>query len=314
MSVAARRPARCCEDADLDGRTRRAGRADRPERRRQDHAAAGGPGLLRPSRGQRPGRRPHGRSAARADRLRAAAPRVRLGLPDLGRGRGHDRPQRPPRPVAPARGGGLAGGRRGARARPDERPALAGRSASCPAASASACWSPGRWRCGRPRCCSTSRSPASTCRPRSCSSELFLSLAREDRAVLMTTHDLAGALYGCDRLALLNRTIVAVGTPGELADDAELWMRTFGIGEHSPLLQHPEGGRLTCRPPTSSRDLTNPDLAFLLEGAADRGHVLDRLRRRRLLRRAARDGVHRRRRRPRRLPGPGGRVRASAAT
>ncbi|MBE2315759.1 anchored repeat-type ABC transporter ATP-binding subunit [Solirubrobacter sp. CPCC 204708] len=68
-------------------------------------------------------------------------------------------------------------------------------------------------------------------------SELFLSLAREDRAVLMTTHDLAGAMYGCDRIALLNRTVVAVGTAAELADEDELWMRTFGISEHSPLLR-----------------------------------------------------------------------------
>jgi manganese/iron transport system ATP-binding protein len=68
-------------------------------------------------------------------------------------------------------------------------------------------------------------------------SELFLSLAREGRAVLMTTHDLAAAIYGCDRLALLNRTIVAAGDPRELARDASAWMRTFGIGERSPLLR-----------------------------------------------------------------------------
>jgi manganese/iron transport system ATP-binding protein len=67
--------------------------------------------------------------------------------------------------------------------------------------------------------------------------DLFASLAREDRAVLMTTHDLAGAMHGCDRIALLNRTVVAVGTPAELADEDELWMRTFGIGERSPLLR-----------------------------------------------------------------------------
>jgi manganese/iron transport system ATP-binding protein len=68
-------------------------------------------------------------------------------------------------------------------------------------------------------------------------SELFASLAREGRAVLMTTHDLAAAIYGCDRLALLNRTIVAVGSPRQLAGDGELWMRTFGVTEHSPLLR-----------------------------------------------------------------------------
>jgi manganese/iron transport system ATP-binding protein len=67
-------------------------------------------------------------------------------------------------------------------------------------------------------------------------SGLFVSLAREDRAVLMTTHDLAAALYTCDRLALLNRTVVALGTPDELAHP-EPWMRTFGVSETSPLLK-----------------------------------------------------------------------------
>ena len=67
-------------------------------------------------------------------------------------------------------------------------------------------------------------------------SELFLSLARENRAVLMTTHDLAAAIYSCDRLALINRSIIAVGTPVELRDP-RLWMDTFGVGENSPLLR-----------------------------------------------------------------------------
>ena len=68
-------------------------------------------------------------------------------------------------------------------------------------------------------------------------SELFASLAREGRAVLMTTHDLAAAIYGCDRLALINETIVAAGEPARLAADPALWMRTFGVGERSPLLR-----------------------------------------------------------------------------
>ncbi|CAM3732055.1 anchored repeat-type ABC transporter ATP-binding subunit [Kibdelosporangium persicum] len=67
-------------------------------------------------------------------------------------------------------------------------------------------------------------------------SELFLSLAREARAVLMTTHDLPGAFYTCDRLALLNRRVVAVGAPDQLRDE-QIWMDTFGIHEHSPLLK-----------------------------------------------------------------------------
>ncbi|MBB4908715.1 anchored repeat-type ABC transporter ATP-binding subunit [Actinophytocola algeriensis] len=67
-------------------------------------------------------------------------------------------------------------------------------------------------------------------------SELVLSLAHEARAVLMTTHDLPAALYTCHRLALLNRTIVAAGTPEQLRDE-RLWMDTFGVGEHNPLLK-----------------------------------------------------------------------------
>lgn len=67
-------------------------------------------------------------------------------------------------------------------------------------------------------------------------SDLLLSLAREARAVLMTTHDLPAALHTCDRLALLNRTVIAVGAPDQLRDE-QLWMDTFGIREHNPLLK-----------------------------------------------------------------------------
>lgn len=65
---------------------------------------------------------------------------------------------------------------------------------------------------------------------------LFQELAGEGRAVLMTTHDLVGALDTCTRVALLNRTVIADGTPSELLDP-EPWMRTFGVGENSPLLK-----------------------------------------------------------------------------
>ncbi|MDO8186853.1 MULTISPECIES: anchored repeat-type ABC transporter ATP-binding subunit [unclassified Conexibacter] len=67
--------------------------------------------------------------------------------------------------------------------------------------------------------------------------DLFVALAREDRAVLMSTHDLAAAIDGCDRLALIDGTIVASGAPRELAGERELWRRVFGIGERSPLLR-----------------------------------------------------------------------------
>jgi manganese/iron transport system ATP-binding protein len=68
-------------------------------------------------------------------------------------------------------------------------------------------------------------------------SELFTQLAREGRAVLMTTHDLASAIYSCDRLALLNRIIIATGTPAELTARPDVWMSTFGVGPDSPLLR-----------------------------------------------------------------------------
>jgi manganese/iron transport system ATP-binding protein len=67
-------------------------------------------------------------------------------------------------------------------------------------------------------------------------SDLVLSLAREARAVLMTTHDLPAALHTCDRLALLNRTIVTAGTPDQLRDE-QVWMDTFGIRADNPLLK-----------------------------------------------------------------------------
>jgi manganese/iron transport system ATP-binding protein len=68
-------------------------------------------------------------------------------------------------------------------------------------------------------------------------SDLFVGLAHEGRAVLMTTHDILAAFDVCDRLVLLNRTVVGEGTPDQLTSDPQLWMRTFGVGENSPLLR-----------------------------------------------------------------------------
>ncbi|WP_210648962.1 anchored repeat-type ABC transporter ATP-binding subunit [Nocardioides sp. SYSU D00065] len=67
--------------------------------------------------------------------------------------------------------------------------------------------------------------------------DLFAGLAHEGRAVVMTTHDILGALDICDRIALLNRTIVAEGTPAQLADDPQAWMAAFGVGPDSALLR-----------------------------------------------------------------------------
>ncbi|MDR1212887.1 MAG: anchored repeat-type ABC transporter ATP-binding subunit [Propionibacteriaceae bacterium] len=68
-------------------------------------------------------------------------------------------------------------------------------------------------------------------------SALFASLAHEGRAVLMTTHDIPSALYICDRVALLNRRVVATGRPSQLATDPAPWMATFGVGPDSTLLR-----------------------------------------------------------------------------
>ncbi len=65
--------------------------------------------------------------------------------------------------------------------------------------------------------------------------ELFRELSREDKAVLMTTHDLVGAIADCSRLCLINRTIIADGPATELRDP-EVWMRTFAIKRTNPLL------------------------------------------------------------------------------
>ncbi|MDR1187888.1 MAG: anchored repeat-type ABC transporter ATP-binding subunit [Bifidobacteriaceae bacterium] len=72
-------------------------------------------------------------------------------------------------------------------------------------------------------------------------SALFSGLAAEGAAVLMTTHDIASALYGCDRIALLNRSVVAVGEPARLADDPAVWMAAFGVGPGASVLKVAEG-------------------------------------------------------------------------
>ncbi|WP_022872944.1 anchored repeat-type ABC transporter ATP-binding subunit [Nesterenkonia alba] len=65
--------------------------------------------------------------------------------------------------------------------------------------------------------------------------DLFRDLASQGRALLMTTHDLAGAMHTFDRLYLINASVVASGRPGDLRD-AEIWTRAFGFREDSPLL------------------------------------------------------------------------------
>lgn len=65
--------------------------------------------------------------------------------------------------------------------------------------------------------------------------DLFSDLADEGRAVLMTTHDIGAAMHTCGRLALLNRRVIAFGTPDELRDP-QPWMDTFAVSPSNPLL------------------------------------------------------------------------------
>jgi manganese/iron transport system ATP-binding protein len=65
---------------------------------------------------------------------------------------------------------------------------------------------------------------------------LFHELAGEGRAVVMSTHDLAGAMHQCTRLCLVNRTVIANAHPQDL-QDPEIWMRAFNVGATNPILQ-----------------------------------------------------------------------------
>ncbi|SNS60613.1 manganese/iron transport system ATP-binding protein [Micrococcales bacterium KH10] len=67
--------------------------------------------------------------------------------------------------------------------------------------------------------------------------DLFQALAHEGRAVLMTTHDILSALDGCDRIALINRKIVAAGDTTELSSDPQAWMDAFEVGPESALMR-----------------------------------------------------------------------------
>ncbi|MBN9177982.1 MAG: anchored repeat-type ABC transporter ATP-binding subunit [Microbacterium sp.] len=67
--------------------------------------------------------------------------------------------------------------------------------------------------------------------------ELFAELAASGRAVLMTTHDIVGAMATCGRIALLAGTIVADGEPRVVAGETEIWARTFGVGTDSAFLR-----------------------------------------------------------------------------
>lgn len=65
-------------------------------------------------------------------------------------------------------------------------------------------------------------------------SQLFITLAAQGTAIIMSTHDIAEALTHCHRLVLFNQGIRADAQPRDIAP--EVWMDCFGIGAASPLL------------------------------------------------------------------------------
>ncbi|MDK8796102.1 anchored repeat-type ABC transporter ATP-binding subunit [Corynebacterium sp. MSK044] len=62
--------------------------------------------------------------------------------------------------------------------------------------------------------------------------DLFRELVEAGVAVVMSTHNIAEAVYSCDRLILFNRGIVADGSPEDLADP-QPWSETFGVDPNS---------------------------------------------------------------------------------
>ena len=66
--------------------------------------------------------------------------------------------------------------------------------------------------------------------------KLFADLSKEGKAVIMTTHDLNGALSTCSRVCLLNSTILADSSVTNIMDSA-LWEKTFNVDASSPMLK-----------------------------------------------------------------------------
>lgn len=64
--------------------------------------------------------------------------------------------------------------------------------------------------------------------------EVFVQLAREGACILMSTHDIVGAIEYCDELILLNQTVRGVVNPGDAFDD-QLWCDAFEIAPTHPL-------------------------------------------------------------------------------
>lgn len=65
--------------------------------------------------------------------------------------------------------------------------------------------------------------------------DLLRSLQGDGHAIIMATHDLPAAAAVCDRLCLLNRTVIADDVPAALQDPG-VWLRAFGVTSSDQLL------------------------------------------------------------------------------
>jgi manganese/iron transport system ATP-binding protein len=57
---------------------------------------------------------------------------------------------------------------------------------------------------------------------------LLVELTAAVRAIVMTTHDIASTVRACNRMVLLNGTVVGDGTPADLGRDPAIWFKAFG--------------------------------------------------------------------------------------
>ncbi|USR79825.1 metal ABC transporter ATP-binding protein [Arcanobacterium pinnipediorum] len=66
--------------------------------------------------------------------------------------------------------------------------------------------------------------------------DLFTSLAKQGVGIIMSTHDLPGAVDMCSHLLMLHGTVRAFGEPSALRD-RQLWMDTYAVRADSSLLK-----------------------------------------------------------------------------
>lgn len=67
-------------------------------------------------------------------------------------------------------------------------------------------------------------------------SDLFVDLARRGSTIIMSTHDLTQAVDMCSDLAMLNRTLRAMGRPADLLIP-DLWVETYNVRPDSALIR-----------------------------------------------------------------------------